>query len=162
MKKRKIILIRHAKSSWEQNVEDYDRDLLSIGIDKTNKIGIATKDLIPNECEIWTSSAKRAHKTAKIICKIWDFPKTKLTVKKELYTFNVNQLEEIVKSCPNQCNYLIIFGHNNAITDFVNKFGDILIENVPTSAFVCIKFNAQNWKTLTKGTTEKIIFPSHL
>jgi hypothetical protein len=25
------------------------------------------------------------------------------------------------------------FGHNAAITDFVNKFGDVLIENVPTS-----------------------------
>ena len=162
MQTKKIFLIRHAKSSWEFDVNDFDRDLLPIGIKRSRKIGIATQSFIKPNYEVWTSAAKRALKTAKIICEIWNFPTSKLVIKEELYTFNVTELEKIVKSCPNECENLIIFGHNNAITDFVNKFGNISILNVPTSGFVCIEFQSKSWETITKGKTDKIIFPSHI
>ena len=154
-----IILIRHSKSSWDFPLRDFDRPLTEIGIDKAIKIAKKTKEFIPQQFTIWSSSAKRASDTAKLIVQKWDLDANAITFSDALYTFDEKKLEELVKSCPNDCDNLILFGHNNAITDFVNKFGDIFIDNVPTAGFVSIIFETNNWKTITKGTTIKILFP---
>jgi hypothetical protein len=49
-----------------------------------------------------------------------------------------------------------------AITNFVNKFGDVFIENVPTSGFVSLQFDADSWNAINKGKTHKTIFPKDL
>lgn len=84
---------------------------------------------------------------------------SKIEIIDQLYTFDSNQLEQIVKSCQNDCNNLILFGHNNAITDFVNKFGDVFIDNVPTAGFVTIIFDTDSWSKINKGKTIEIIVP---
>jgi len=79
--------------------------------------------------------------------------------KQELFTFNSFELEQIVKSCTNECENLILFGHNCAITDFVNKFGDNFIDNAPKSGLVSINFETNFCKKIKKGHTNKIVFP---
>ena len=154
-----IILIRHSKSSWDLPFNDFDRQLTNKGIQKAIKMAKNTKEFIPKTYCIWSSPANRASSTAKLFVSTWDIPMEEIIFLDELYTFSANKLEEIVKSCSNNCNNLILFGHNNAITDFVNKFGNIFIDNVPTAGFVSIIFESTNWKTISKGKTSKIIFP---
>lgn len=154
-----LILIRHAKSTWEFPIQDFDRDLTQKGINNSQKIAQHTSQLIQPSSIIWSSAAKRALETAKIVVGNWKLPIEKIEIKRELYTFDGIKLEQIVKSCPNAIDNLILFGHNNAITDFVNKFGDIFIDNVPTSGFVSITFDTNDWSTIDKGKIEKIIFP---
>lgn len=74
----------------------------------------------------------------------------------------MNQLMKTIKSCNNDHDSIILFGHNAAITDFVNKFGDVLIDNVPTSGFVSINFKIDSWLDLKKGKTKHIVFPKDL
>jgi phosphohistidine phosphatase len=154
-----LILIRHAISSWEDRISDFDRDLIPCGIKNSVKCSKKSIDLIDNDFLIWSSGAKRAIETAKIFLKNWKLAISLIEIKNELYTFDSNKLELIVKSCPNDCKSLILFGHNSAITDFVNKFGDIFINNVPTSGLVSINFEINNWNNLTKGHINKVIFP---
>lgn len=154
-----LILIRHAKSTWEFPIQDFDRDLTQKGINNSKKIAQHTSQLIQPSSIIWSSAAKRALETAKIVVGNWKLPIEKIEIKRELYTFDGIKLEQIVKYCPNAIDNLILFGHNNAITDFVNKFGDIFIDNVPTSGFVSITFDTNDWSTIDKGKIEKIIFP---
>jgi phosphohistidine phosphatase len=154
-----LILIRHAKSTWEFPIQDFDRDLTQKGIENSQKIAQHTSQLIQPSSIIWSSAAKRTLETAKIVVGNWKLPIEKIEIKRELYTFDGIKLEQIVKSCPNAIDNLILFGHNNAITDFVNKFGDIFIDNVPTSGFVSITFDTNDWSTIDKGKIEKIIFP---
>ena len=45
---KKLILIRHAKSSWSYDVSDRDRPLTEKGIRKTEKISIASKKIFFN------------------------------------------------------------------------------------------------------------------
>ena len=45
---KKLILIRHAKSSWSLDVSDRDRPLTEKGIRKTEKISIASKKIFFN------------------------------------------------------------------------------------------------------------------
>lgn len=111
---------------------------------------------------IWSSTASRASETALIFAQNFSYPVENIVFKDELYTFDERELERIIRSCNNHYDNVILFGHNEAITNFVNKFGDVLIENVPTSGFVSIKFDTENWENLPKGKTQKTIFPKQL
>lgn len=157
-----LILIRHAKSSWDNPIDDFNRELLSKGVINSIKIANLSLDFLKNRPCIWSSSAKRASETAKIFVENWKMDVKSIEFKKDLYTFNSSQLEINVKSCSNDYDNLILFGHNSAITDFVNKFGDIFIENVPTSGFVSINFDVDSWKNINKGKINKILFPRDL
>ncbi|MFZ4106872.1 SixA phosphatase family protein [Flavobacterium sp.] len=155
-----IILIRHAKSSWEFPIPDKERELTNNGIKRAIEVANNSIPYIVSSATIWCSSAKRTLLTANIFFKIWNFDTNKLNVKEDLYTFDCSELEVIVKSCPNQCEFLILFGHNGAITDFVNKFGNKYISNVPTSGMVSINFDTSCWSEVTKGIIQTIIFPT--
>jgi phosphohistidine phosphatase len=154
-----LILIRHAKSSWERPEIDSKRDLTTKGMLKATKVASFTKKNANPNALVWSSFAKRAYKTAVIFLENWHWNLDKIEIINELYTFDSIKLEQIVKSCPNDCNNLILFGHNNAITDFVNKFGDVFIDNVPTAGFVSIDFDTDSWTKISKGKTIEIIVP---
>lgn len=159
---KKIILIRHGKSSWDEPVTDHERHLTTKGVENSIKIALESIHFIDRNSLIWSSPAKRAFQTANIIVDNWKLPLSSVILKKDLYTFNGSDLERIVKSCTNDYDSLILFGHNNAITDFVNKFGDIFIDNVPTSGLVSIIFETNTWISLNKGKTNKILVPRDL
>ena len=157
-----VILVRHAKSSWEVSVHDKDRALTCKGIKDAHLVADQAKNLVPSTYIIWSSSAKRATDTAIIFAQNISYPIDSIVYKDDLYTFDELNLEKVIKSCNPIFENVILFGHNAAITDFVNKFGDIYIENVPTSGFVHLKFETEDWKKIKKGKIEKIIFPKIL
>ena len=64
---KKLIFLRHAKSSWEEPVLDRNRSLSSKGIKAIQKVALHWKELF-NEAElILTSPANRALNTATIM-----------------------------------------------------------------------------------------------
>lgn len=157
-----LILIRHAKSSWEEPLDDKDRILSNRGKKDAHLVSSSISKYLPKKFIVWSSTAKRAADTAIIFAQNLSFPDECIIFKDELYTFSESQLEKTVKSCSNNYENVILFGHNAAITDFVNKFGDIFIDNVPTSGFVSMIFENNNWETITKGKTKKVVFPRDL
>jgi phosphohistidine phosphatase len=159
---KQLIIVRHAKSSWNAPLRDFDRPLTSNGIHDAHLVSSEISKHIPKMYLLWSSSAKRAAETAVIFAQNISFPVESIVFKEELYTFDGKKLEEIIKSCPDLCDNLIVFGHNEAITNFVNKFGSILIDNVSTSGFVLITFETNSWRTIKKGITNKVIFPRDL
>jgi phosphohistidine phosphatase len=100
-------------------------------------------DFIPKTYVIWSSIAKRAlippYFCPKYIISYWMY-----WLKKDFILW-WKQLEEIIKSCENVLTVSLCFGHN-AITNFVNKFGDVSIDNVPTSGFVSLEFDTEDWE----------------
>lgn len=157
-----LILVRHAKSSWEVPMHDKDRGLTCQGMKDAHLVSAHAKDFIPKTYIIWASSAKRATDTALIFAQNLAYPIESIVYKDDLYTFDEKKLEEIIKSCSNLFESVIVFGHNGAITNFVNKFGDDYIDNIPTSGFVSLKFDTDDWKKIKKGKIKKIIFPKDL
>ena len=159
---KELILIRHSKSSWGVPLLDIDRPLTSKGIQDAHLVSTQISNQIPKSFMVWSSIAKRASETAIIFAQNISFPIESIIFKEELYTFDERKLEQIIKLCPNDYDNLILFGHNEAITNFVNKFGNIFIDNVSTSGFVNIIFDNNSWKDIKKGVTKKVIFPSDL
>ncbi len=157
-----LILIRHSKSSWDLPRKDIDRPLSKRGINDAHLLSNSIKDVLPPSYIVWSSVAKRTKDTALIFSQNLQIPFDTVMFKEALYTFDENTLEKQIKGCSNKHHNLILFGHNDAITNFVNKFGSVLIENVPTSGVVKIDFDSDTWEQIQKGKTTATVFPSHL
>lgn len=157
-----LILIRHAKSSWEAPLRDIDRPLEQRGIKDAHLVAVNCIKHIPSMFVVWSSTAKRAADTALIFAQNILYPIESIVFKEELYTFDENQLESVIKSCSNIFENVILFGHNDAITNFVNKFGDVYIGHVPTSGFVSLEFQTDDWNKIHKGKIQKTIFPKKI
>jgi phosphohistidine phosphatase len=157
-----LILVRHAKSSWEAPLKDFDRPLMKKGILDAHDVSSHISKFLPKTYIVWSSTAARALETAIIFAQNISYPIESIVYKDDLYTFDEKQLEKVIKSCDNRFESVILFGHNEAITNFVNKFGDVFVENVPTSGFVSLQFEANSWDAIQKGKTHKTIFPKDL
>ncbi|KGO83467.1 phosphohistidine phosphatase [Flavobacterium beibuense F44-8] len=157
-----LILIRHAKSSWDAPLIDKDRPLSKRGIDDAHLVASAVSGYLPKTFMVWSSTAQRAKNTAYIFAETLSIPIENILFKDDLYTFEVKKLENIIKSCDNKYDNLILFGHNEAITNFVNIFGSVTLDKVPTSGFVSISFEQDDWGAIQKGKTQKTVFPREL
>jgi len=159
---KKLILVRHAKSSWEDNLTDHDRPLNERGISDANLVSNHLKTAAFGVDLVLSSDAMRAKTTAKIFVENLHINASIFHLKSDLYDFSGNNLVRIIKNCDNSVNSLMVFGHNHAVTAFANAFGDSNIDNVPTCGVVSIVFNMNNWEDLTKGKTVSTLFPRDL
>ncbi len=159
---KKLIIMRHAKSDWNQPAGDFQRPLLKQGIRDAGLVAAEVAKMLPEHYVIWSSSAVRAMQTAFIFAEAISYPTENVILKQELYTFDVRAFERIIRTCDNLYDSLIVFGHNEAITDFVNKFGDIFIDNVPTAGCVTLTFGTSDWNAIGIGTTDRVVFPRDL
>ena len=157
-----LILIRHAKSSHESGLRDIERPLSESGFFDAALVAGAAADIFDKESVIYISTARRTRDTAAIFAKRFPEMFSTADYSADLYTFNVSELEAFIKNIDDSHDRVIVFGHNEAITDFVNKFGDILIDNVPTCGLVPITFDTDSWKSIRRGTTGRCIFPKDL
>lgn len=159
---KRLIVIRHGKSTWELNVRDHDRVLLQRGIDDAHLIGDHLKNtgILPDL--VWSSSAARALQTATLITEKWDYSLELLKIKRALYTFDASELQSIVSSCDDSIETLTIVSHNHGITDFVNFTGSTRFDNVPTTGAVVIEFDVDKWSEIATGTTVFKLFPKDL
>lgn len=157
-----LIIVRHAKSSWEHDVKDHDRPLKKRGFNDAEMMAKYTSKLYELPDMVISSSANRAKTTALYFKEEWKISDTIFNINEALYDFSGESLLEVIKACDDSVNSLMIFGHNFAITDFVNIFGSTYIDNVPTCGFVELKFNIDSWQNLKKGETVYTLFPKQL
>ncbi|WP_242158524.1 SixA phosphatase family protein [Aestuariivivens sediminis] len=157
-----LILIRHAKSSWEHDVIDHERPLNDRGYRDAKLVSnhISTKNLTPDL--VLVSDATRTRLTADAFIEAFPISMDKVQYNYDLYDFSGYNLTKVIKNCPSDINQLMVFGHNHAITAFVNTYGSKYIDNVPTCGVVVIDFDIQYWENLKQGITREVIFPKHL
>lgn len=159
---KKLIIVRHAKSSWEHDVIDHQRPLESRGFADAKLVSNALKNSSLSVDSVISSDANRAKTTAELFISNLDIDINLLKFDHDLYDFSGEKLLNTIKSTHNEIKHLMVFGHNHAITFFVNKFGNRYIDNVPTCGVVIIEFDIQDWNDLKKGKTIKTIFPRDL
>ncbi|NUY79709.1 histidine phosphatase family protein [Flavobacterium sp. MAH-1] len=157
-----LIVVRHAKSSWDAPLRDIDRPLQQRGIKDAHLVSSSLSDSLPKTFVIISSPAKRASETAVIFAQNISYPVESIQYNEDLYTFDERQLEKEIRDIDNDYDNVILFGHNEAITNFVNKFGDIFIDNVTTSGVVSLTFDSDDWSGIDKGKTRKVLFPRDL
>lgn len=159
---KKLILVRHGKSSWEYAVSDRDRPLSERGI---NDALLVSGKLLSQNVQIdavFSSPANRALHTCAIFLRQLDLPFEKFELSNELYDFSGDDVLGFTKNLNNGYNTVMIFGHNHAYTHIANSLGNTYIENVPTSGLVELDFDIDDWSKIAKGTTTQTIFPKQL
>lgn len=157
-----LTLIRHAKSSWQYDVQDIDRPLSTRG---QNDANLLSKELLTSNFHpdaIYSSPANRALTTCHMFMENLNFEKEMLEVTQELYDFGGNRVLKFIRNLNNNYNDVLIFGHNHAFTSVVNDFGDEIIDNVPTCGLVKINFDIDEWHQLKPGKTVMTLFPKEL
>jgi phosphohistidine phosphatase len=159
---KKLILIRHAKSSWKFDVIDHERPLNDKGLFDSGLVSDLLKNKeIEVDC-VMISDALRTKLTSEIILPKLNINENKIVFSHDLYDFSGGNLIQTIKNCDNSVKTLMVFGHNHAITSFVNTYGSLHIDNVPTCGVVIIEFNIDKWNELNQGETIETIFPKDL
>jgi len=157
-----LYIVRHAKSSWEyEGIKDIDRPLKQRGINDAYLISNVLTEKIATPDVFVASCANRALHTGMIFSYTFNYPLVNLKISKSLYSFSDGYLTKTVKALDDSFDSAIIFSHDHGISDFVNKFGSIQVEHVPTCGVIGIKFEANHWKNIKSGKTILTEFPKH-
>lgn len=159
---KRLVLVRHGKSSWDNDLPDHKRPLKKRAYNDAEVVIHAFQNLYQAGATLWSSQAVRAHETAKMFKEKLKVPDSEFLVKEELYTFNQNDLLSVILSCPDSIDKLMVFGHNPAMTILVNSLGDKKIDNLPTTGLCVIDFPVDSWKDIRKGKTILTLLPKNL
>ncbi|WP_335967194.1 histidine phosphatase family protein [Galbibacter sp. PAP.153] len=159
---KEITLVRHAKSSWEYEVNDKDRPLQERGINDAYMVANYLKGNFKAPDVVFSSPAIRALHTCIIVTGQLGIAPSKIHIEKRLYDFEGTSVINFIKQLGESYKKVMIFGHNHAFTSISNIFGNKSINNVPTAGVVQLRFDVGEWKLVDKGTTELIIFPKQL
>ncbi len=159
---KQLILMRHAKSSWDYEVSDKDRPLLQRGINDAHLVSKTFKVHAPKLDFIYSSPAIRALHTSMIFVRNFDYDLAHFRVDKSLYDFSGDSVQRFVEQLDNGLETVALFGHNYAFTSLANAWGDQYIDNVPTAGLVHITFGVDDWSKISKGTTKQMVFPKQL
>ena len=159
MSTKTLIFIRHAKSSWKNNLSDIDRPLKGRGKRDADIISkrFNEKEYIIDA--VYSSPANRAFSTCKIFQENLNWSDNKVNVINNLYDFGGESVLKFINSLDDFLNTIVIFGHNYALTSLINIMGDRHLDNLPTSGLAVIKFNITSWQFAKYGQTELFMFP---
>jgi len=162
---RTLIMIRHAKSSWDYpHLQDFERPIIESGIKRTEKlIKFLKKEDLTIDL-IVSSHATRALETAHLIANGMHYPTESIYIKPDIYIANEESLRQIVYALPDDVENILMVGHNPTFTQFVNNFLKPKIDYLPTSGAVSITFKTPSWAMIDTCEREInfVVFPKKI
>ncbi|MEJ2514699.1 MAG: histidine phosphatase family protein [Gammaproteobacteria bacterium] len=156
---RRLTLLRHAKSSWEDpDLDDFDRPLNARGLRNLPDMGrrLAARQDLPDL--IVTSPAARALATARGIAREIGYREDGIAEAEELYLADVRQILAVVRALPDARTHAMLVGHNPGFTDFANRLEGVRIDNMPTAAMLCVDFPVSRWSAVDPATCKFVYF----
>ena len=154
-----ILLIRHAKSSWDDfSLQDEQRPLNERG--KKNAPEMAHR-LFNTGIEIdafLSSHAVRARTTAEYFAEAYGVPAKNIQIVPALYLAGREAFIDVVRNAPAEANSIAIFSHNNGITEFANTLSDVRIDDMPTCAIFGVQADIRDWNEFETGKNKFLLF----
>src|SRR3954451_2458802 len=129
-----LLVVRHAKSSWDiGTLNDFERPLNERGKKDAPLMAKRLMDKnIPIDAFV-SSPAKRAKKTAELFSETFGKKEDSILYISMLYHATAEVFYEVVEQLDDNFNTVALFSHNPGITEFVNSLTDgPPIDNVPT------------------------------
>lgn len=147
-----ILLVRHAKSSWDNPSDtDAERPLNERG--KRNAPEMAAR-LVQKKIRIdsfLSSPAKRAMSTAEIFAKAYGRKARDIITVPELYLANADAFMRTIAQAPAEASSIALFSHNAGITDFANSLSDTRIHHMPTCSVFAVRCPIDSWQSFEPG-----------
>ena len=148
-----LILVRHAKSDWPENTDDFDRPLAERGLEDAVKMSKFLKD---NNIEIQkfvSSPAVRALNTCKIFNQTYDI---EIDTNQKLYNPSDRNFESVIYDLENDVNSVAMFSHNNGISNFANSMSDDVFM-FPTCGVAGFQIETDSWSDF-ENAKKKLVF----
>ncbi|HVG15288.1 MAG TPA: histidine phosphatase family protein [Chitinophagaceae bacterium] len=154
-----LVLVRHAKSSWEEaGMDDFDRPLNERGKKDAPEMAKRLKEKKIKIDLLVSSPAKRAFKTAKYFAEELNIDKEDILKIDKLYEASVTAFLEAVTSLDNKHTSAIIFSHNPGITQFANSLSTIKVDDMPTCAVFAVQSDGETWSQVVNSNKHFLFF----
>lgn len=169
--RRRLILLRHAKSAWPEGVADEERPLAPRGQKAAPIMGeyMAREKLVPDL--VLVSPAKRTQET-------WSLIKNKLPTSLEvrdcagIYEAAATDILKILNEIEPVHRTVLVIGHNPGLQELAQslvKTGDPealeeMAAKYPTAGLAVIDFDTEGWQGIGKATgrLEQFVTPRSL
>ena len=152
---KQLILIRHAKSSWDDaSLSDFERPLNERGKKDAPAMAKKLRDKKIEIDAMVSSPAKRARQTAKHFTKAFDLKKKNVALEPKLYEADDENFYEVVENFKNKWNSVAIVSHNPGITSFAHSLTESRIDDMPTCGIFAVKISADEWKDFRQAKKE--------
>ena len=146
---KKLIIVRHCKSSWsDMRLSDFDRPLNNRGMNDGDLMSGKLLENLSSVDLLLSSSSNRTVLTSKFF--IDKININKIKYEDELYHADYKTIINKLKKVDNIINKLMVIGHNPGLTYLVNYFSNIRLNNLPTTGIVIFDFFIDNWKEIDK------------
>lgn len=151
---KKIILIRHAKSAWDNPwLTDHDRPLAERGLRDAPIMAKRLKKRKIHPEIILCSTALRAVDTAKIIAQELEFPGSEIHLEKDLYHASPNKILKYIHLQKDAKDTILVVGHNPGLNELIEYLGGKL-DNLPTSGQFGFLVKSDRWSDFGPKTAE--------
>ncbi|HVJ66602.1 MAG TPA: histidine phosphatase family protein [Caulifigura sp.] len=141
---RTLLLMRHAKSSWDNPAwTDHDRPLNDRGDHDAPKMAEVLRDLGLTPTHIVSSTANRAKTTAQKVADAIGFTGD-IVLEPRLYLATPSDWHHVVKQLPDMHETVLCVGHNPGLEQLLQKWSGEDIE-MPTAAIAIVDVTATPW-----------------
>jgi phosphohistidine phosphatase len=163
----RLMLLRHAKSSWtDPGRDDRDRPLSPRGVKAAPAIGafMRKEKLVPDL--VLCSPARRARDTWTLVAETLQAA-PKLIVDDAIYDFgNGGRLLDSLRHKGNSAKAVLLVGHNPSLERLALRLvgksdqtlKDRIAKKYPTGALAVIEFKAADWKTVKDAEGHLVSF----
>ena len=156
---RELVLLRHGKSDWSNDCSDFDRPLSSRGQRDAARIGRWLRDqsLLPDI--IFSSPARRAAQTAKVVCASAGLEAADIVCVERLYLASLGTLLDFVRAVPAEHRRILLIGHNPGLEDLVEHLSEAAEHHrrqgklLATAALACVALN-DDWSKVGRDSAE--------
>lgn len=157
---RRLVMIRHAKSSWANPLQsDFERPLNERGEHDAPMMGqrLKKKNITPDL--IIASTAKRAKQTAKKIAKEIGYSEERIHWQEKLYHCIPAVFEEVLYEVDDAIQTVFIVAHNPGISAFANQMSPhFAIDTMPTCGIVGVEFSAEHWTEFNSANKQVFLY----
>ncbi len=160
---KKLLLLRHAKSSWDDaGLADFDRPLNGRGRKAAPLVGDLMRQRQLRPDLVISSPAARARETTALVLEASGM-KTELRYDERIYEATAARLLEVISDIGDEKQEVMLVGHNPGFENLLERLtGEPL--RVPTAALARIALDADRWNEAGArgGRLEWLVKPKEL
>jgi len=154
---RELLILRHAKSSWDSDAAtDFERPLAKRGRKAAPRVGrfLFQQGLIPDF--VVSSPAMRARQTVIAVCEQMDISPDQISWDDRIYGGWTASLVDVLTDCPNESRCVLIAGHNPGLETLLQYLCHHRVpfpadgKLLPTAAVAHLQIDSE-WSDLDSG-----------
>ena len=140
-----LLIMRHAKSSWDNPaLSDHERVLNARGLKDAPRMGalLAGQNVVPEA--IFSSTAVRAQMTADIVAEACEFT-SDIVFDDDLYLAEPSSYLTVLATLDNDVTRAMVIGHNPGLEHLIAMLTGDRVE-MPTAALAQVELDIDEWR----------------